>query len=69
MLDRVTVFRSLTHQSPIHGTAFALTAVPATDLPLERNARDSRHWPFVGSVVDYLGGRAEWAAPAVPRNY
>ena len=69
MLDRVTVLRSLTHQSPIHGTAFATTAVPTTDLPLEGNVRDPRHWPFVGSVVDYLAARADPRPPAVPRNY
>src|SRR5204863_9453248 len=69
MLDRVTVLRSLTHKDPIHGTAFAFTAVPTTDLPLESNVRDSRHWPFIGSVVDYLAGRVDPKAPAVPRNY
>lgn len=68
-LDRVTVLRSLTHNTPIHGTAFAFTGVPTTDLPLEGNVRDSRHWPFVGSVVDYLGAKAEPKTPAVPRNY
>src|SRR5262249_8692428 len=56
MLDRVTVLRSLTHKDPIHGTAFAFSAVPTTDLQLEGNVRDSRHWPFIGSVVDYLAG-------------
>jgi hypothetical protein len=69
VLDRVTVLRSLTHQSPIHGTAFAFSAVPATDLPLEGNVRDPRHWPFVGSVVDHLAARSAPAAPPVPRNY
>jgi hypothetical protein len=69
ILDKVTVLRSLTHKDPIHGTAFAFTGVPATDLPLEGNVRDPRHWPFVGSVVDYLGARADAKAPAVPRNY
>lgn len=69
MLDRVTVLRSLTHADPIHGTAFAFTAVPKTDLPLEGNVRDPRHWPFIGSVVDYLGSRADSAALPVPRNY
>jgi hypothetical protein len=68
-LDRLTVVRSMTHQSPIHGTAFALTGVPATDLPLEGNVRDPRHWPFVGSVIDHLAGRADPVPPAVPRNY
>jgi hypothetical protein len=69
MLDRVTVLRSLTHPSPIHGTAFAFSAVPTTDLPLESNVRDPRHWPFIGSVVDHLAGRADPTPPAVPRNY
>ena len=69
MLDRVTILRSLTHPTPIHGTAFAFSAVPTTDLQLEGNVRDPRHWPFIGSVVDYLGSRADAKAPAVPRNY
>ena len=68
-LGRMTVLRSLTHPNPIHGTAFALTGVPTTDLPLETTFRDPRHWPFVGSVVDYLAGRADPTPPAVPRNY
>ena len=68
MLDRVTVLRSLTHKDPIHGTAFATTAVPFTDLALEGRNRDSRHWPFLGSVVDYLAEKADPRPPAVPRN-
>src|SRR5262249_18246967 len=54
LLDRVTVLRSLTHPYPIHGTAFALTGVPVTDLTLEGNPRDPRQWPYVGSVVDFV---------------
>jgi hypothetical protein len=69
LLGRVTVLRSLTHQHPIHGTAFALTSVPTTDLSLEGNTRDPRHWPYIGSVVDYLAERADPAPPAVPRNF
>ena len=69
LLDRVTVVRSLTHKDPIHGTAFAFSAVPTTDLQLEGNVRDTRHWPFIGSVVDYLGAKADPKPPAVPRNY
>ncbi|MBX9582474.1 MAG: DUF1501 domain-containing protein [Gemmataceae bacterium] len=69
VLDRVTVLRSLTHRDPIHGTAYALSGVPTTDLPLETTFRDTRHWPFVGSVVDYLAGRTDPTPPAVPRNY
>ncbi len=69
MLDRVTVMRSLTHPSPIHGTAFAFSAVPTTDLQLEGNVRDPRHWPFIGSVVDHLAERAVPGAPPGPGNY
>ena len=69
MLDRVTVLRSLTHKDPIHGTAFATTAIPFTDLALEGRHRDSRHWPFIGSVVDYLAEKADPRPAAVPRNY
>src|SRR5262249_20388560 len=57
LLDRVTVLRSLTPPYPIHGTAFALSGVPATALALEGTPRDPRQWPFVGSVVDYFGER------------
>jgi hypothetical protein len=67
LLDRITVVRSLTHPYPIHGTAFATTGVPETDLPLENNPRDRRQWPFVGSVVEYLAER-EGSATSLPRN-
>src|ERR1051326_985273 len=45
LTDRLTILRSVTHSYPIHGTAFALSGVPATDLNLESNLRDPRHWP------------------------
>ena len=67
LLDRITVVRSLTHPFPIHGTSFATTSVPFTDLPLEGNHRDSRQWPFVGSVVEHLAERNGTPA-ALPRN-
>lgn len=54
VMDKVTVVRSLNHPYPIHGVAYALTGVPQIDIPMELNPRDGRHWPFVGSVVDYL---------------
>jgi hypothetical protein len=52
--DKVTVVRSLTHPYPIHGVAYATTGVPEIDVPMELNPRDQRHWPFVGSVIDYV---------------
>jgi hypothetical protein len=63
VMDRVTVVRSLTHPFPIHGVAYALTGVPQIDVPMELNPHDSRHWPFVGSVVDYLT-RQKTAVPS-----
>jgi len=54
IMDKVTVVRSMTHPYPIHGAAFALTGVPAIDVPMELNPRDPRHWPFIGSVIEYL---------------
>jgi hypothetical protein len=67
LLDKITVLRSLTHPYPIHGVAFATTGTPTTDIPLETNARDPRHWPFIGSVVDHLAKRP--AKPGIPRNF
>jgi hypothetical protein len=55
VMDRTTVIRSLTHPYPIHGVAYALTGVPAIDVPMELSPHDSRHWPFFGSVVEYVG--------------
>src|SRR6476661_10059889 len=67
LLDRITVVRSMTHPYPIHGTAYATTSVPTTDLRLENDPHDRRQWPYVGSVIDYLGERAGTPA-AIPRN-
>src|SRR5437588_10944493 len=67
VMDRVTVVRSMTHPYPIHGVAYALTGVPQIDIPMELNPRDARHWPFVGSVVDYVGRRGRRKAD-IPDN-
>lgn len=69
VMDRTTVVRSMTHPYPIHGVAYALTGAPKVELSAELNPRDPSHWPFVGSVVDYLGrGRARKSADAAPDN-
>ena len=49
----------MTHPYPLHGVAFALTGVPAIDAPMELSPRDPRHWPFFGSVVDYVETQRE----------
>jgi Protein of unknown function (DUF1501) len=68
VMDRVTVLRSMTHPYPIHGAAYALTGVPAIDVPMELNPRDGRHFPFIGSVVEYLDQRDRRRKTAVPGN-
>lgn len=69
VMDSVTVVRSLTHPYPLHGVAYALTGVPQIDVPMELNPRDSRHWPFIGSVVDFLQRRKSGDKPRpVPDN-
>jgi hypothetical protein len=52
-----TLIRSMTHPYNIHSAAYTLTGTPTTDIPMELNPRDARHWPFFGSVLDYLQAR------------
>src|SRR4029453_1841798 len=68
VMDRTTVLRSLTHPYPIHGVAYALTGVPAIDVPMELSPHDSRHWPFFGSVVEYIESQRRREEPQVPSN-
>jgi len=69
VMDRVTVVRSVTHDYPLHGVAYALTGIPTYTPALETRSRDAAHWPYIGSVVDYVDAhRGGQAAPAMPRN-
>lgn len=78
VMDRTTVIRSMTHPYPIHGVAYALTGVPAIDVAMELSPNDPKHWPYFGSVVDYIdaqraiqsgGAQADNSQrSAVPRN-
>ena len=70
VMDKVSVVRSLTHKFPLHGVAYATTGIPEIDAPLELSPRDSKHWPYIGSVVSYLERqKAKGAKPkAIPDN-
>ena len=68
-MDRTTVIRSMTHPYPIHGVAYALTGIPQIDVGMELRPRDPKHWPFFGSVVEYLGSlEPDFARRDVPAN-
>ena len=68
VMDKVTVLRSMTHPYPIHGVAYATTGVPQIDVPMELNPHDGRHWPFIGSVVDYLTSGKSSKRQGAPTN-
>jgi hypothetical protein len=68
VMDRVTVIRSVTHPFPIHGVAYATTGTPHIDVPMELNPHDGRHWPFLGSVVDYAARSRGGRGGPVPGN-
>ena len=54
IMDRTTVIRSMTHDQPIHGVAYAMTGVPTIDVSMELNPTDPRHHPWFGSAVEYI---------------
>jgi len=67
--DRLTVVRSMTHDYPIHCCAYVMTGMPTYSVPLETAPRSPEHWPYMGSVIDYLDGRRSGkASPSLPRN-
>ena len=70
VMDKVTVIRSVSHPYPLHGVAFATTGLASITAPMELSPRDPAHWPYIGSVVDYVDSRSREAAgvDAIPRN-
>jgi hypothetical protein len=69
VMDKVTVVRSVTHPYPLHCVAYTTSGIPDYDVSLETRPRDPRHWPYIGSVVDYVDRRrAEGAVPDLPQN-
>jgi hypothetical protein len=66
LLDRATLIRSMTSPYNIHNVAYALSGTPTTDIPMELNPRDARHWPCFGSVLDYLAARSGKTRSDIP---
>ncbi|MEO1994870.1 MAG: DUF1501 domain-containing protein, partial [Planctomycetaceae bacterium] len=55
---------------PIHGVAYSLTGIDKVDIPMELNRRDTRHWPSIGSVLEYLDEKdhPRGSLPAIPNS-
>ncbi len=69
VIDHTTIVRSMTHPYPVHGVAYATSGLPDPRGDLEVSPRNPGHWPFIGSVVDYLGEqRTGGRAADVPSN-
>lgn len=69
VMQHTTIVRSMTHRYPEHGVAYAVSGIPTYTPELETRPRDSRHWPYIGSIIDYLGERhSNQSIPQVPRN-
>jgi hypothetical protein len=68
MMDRVTVVRSLHHEYPLHGVAYAMTGTPAIDVNMELSPNDPRHHPYFGSAVEYFDRQRRGGLPGFPQN-
>ncbi len=70
VMDKITVVRSMSHPYPVHGVAYAVTGMPTYTPDIEAKPRDPMHWPYIGSVVDYLERRRPRRAgePFTPHN-
>ena len=53
-LHRVALVRSMTHTSNNHAVSVALSGLSKSLPEIEGNGRDSRHQPYIGSVLEYL---------------
>lgn len=69
VMDKVTVVRSVTHQYPVHGVAFATTGIPVIDVAMELAPHDPNHHPYFGCAVEYVDRKRRGGRPAeFPQN-
>ncbi|MEZ6134472.1 MAG: DUF1501 domain-containing protein [Pirellulaceae bacterium] len=67
IVDKTTIVRSLNHPYPLHGVAYAVSGLPSYTPDLEARPLDARHWPYIGSVVDYVNS-GNSKSEALPQN-
>ena len=69
VMDKVTADPvGLASRTRSTGSPIATTGIPRIDVPMELNPRDPNHWPFIGSVVDYVDGRRPAKGTAASRR-
>ena len=69
-LHRVALLRSMTHSSNNHAVSVALSGLSKSAPAIEANGKDERHWPYFGSVLEYLWSNSGVVDldPGVPLN-
>ena len=71
LMDRVTLIRSMTHPYNNHAVAYTLSGIPFSEGAIEANEREPRHWPYLGSTLNYLWereGKLAQSPPDIPSN-
>jgi hypothetical protein len=68
VMDKCTIVRSLNHEYPIHGVAYAMTGTPIIDVNMELSPNDPRHHPYFGSVVEYWDRQQRGGLSQFPQN-
>ncbi|MGQ0634340.1 MAG: DUF1501 domain-containing protein [Planctomycetaceae bacterium] len=68
--DRVTIVRSMTHPHNNHSNVYTLTGHPAPNFGIETTPFHPDHYPYFGSVLQYLARRQAPDAPPgeIPPN-
>lgn len=56
-LDRYCLVRSMTHSSSNHAVSVALSGLSKSEPAVEANRAAPQHWPYFGSVLEYLWRR------------
>lgn len=69
VLDRMCLVRSMSHASNNHAVSVALSGLSRSEPAIEANRADPQHWPYFGSVLEYLWDRRRGGGSAgLPTN-
>lgn len=54
IIDKFALVRTFSHESNNHAASVTLSGIPRSEPAIEANGKDDRHWPYFGSVLEYL---------------